>query len=152
MALQWLGFLKLNNRLAGGGSLGYPPAPWFWRFSSCVLTIKGEGGHFMRSQFMRVFDTVTQSFFDRSSLKVWALNEILTYWTSIVNQLTEWLNDLMRHFGTRSTQGTRRLKGPLGTRNSKDTRALGHSRHLRYSDTQRALGHSGTEGTQALGH
>ena len=67
---------------------------------------------------------------------------MLTYWTSTVNQLNDWLTDLLRYLDSQGTQGTRALEGHLGTRALK---ALG------LSGTRKALGHLATQALEHLG-
>ena len=98
------------------------------------------------------------------SLRCEHLKWILTYWTSIVNQLTCWLTNWItealqfsrhsRHSGTQTLEALKALKHSMGTWHSvnwalKLLKAL--ERHLG-TWALKELGHLGTWSIQALGH
>ena len=85
---------------------------------------------------------------------------MLTYWTSIVNQLPHWLTEalgLSRHsntWGTLGTQGTQEFEGHLSTQALKTFWHLGtwSTRALEGHLGTRALKARGQLASQALGH
>ena len=91
-------------------------------------------------------------------LKCEPLKQILTYWISIVNQLTDWLADSLTDWSTYVLMSLKEREHSRHSRHLKGTSALWHSGHLGTRAFKgrlgpwalKVLGNLGTWGTQTL--